>query len=49
LGVIRPNTSLISHPEANHNPRQPKLTTNHQQNTKIQTKPKLANMKANMK
>ena len=46
--MVRSNTSLISHQKANHNPSQSKLTTNHQQNTKTQTKPKLANMKANM-
>ena len=34
MGVVRPNPRLVSHQEANHNPSQPKLTTNHQQNTK---------------
>ena len=36
LGMVRPNTRLISHQEANHNPNQYKLTTKHQQNTKTQ-------------
>jgi len=38
LGVVRPNTRLISNQRPNYNPRQLKTTTNQQENVHAQNK-----------